>query len=307
MTIDAAEFGKVAVLMGGWSAEREISLLSGQAVLAGLQARDIDAHGIDVDRQILQHLEQEKFDRAFIVVHGRGGEDGVIQAALELMGIPYTGSGMQGSAVGMDKYRSKLIWRGLGLPTPGFKLIRKAGDLADLGELAYPVIVKPAHEGSSIGISRAADKQQLLEAWRFAAEYDQEVLVEAWIEGVEYSVSILGDEALPAIRLETPHLFYDYEAKYEAEDTRYFVPCGLTTEKEQMMQDLALSAFSAVGASGWGRVDFMVDSRGRSWLIEVNTVPGMTSHSLVPMAAKATGMEFETLVWRILEQTMESS
>lgn len=304
MIEEAAQFGRVAVLMGGWAAEREISLLSGQAVLAGLRSRGVDAHGIDVQRTVLQQLQAGAFDRAFVVLHGRGGEDGVIQGALEVLGLPYTGTGVLGSALGMDKYRCKLLWRGLGLPTPEFALVEDEGGLRQLENINFPVIVKPAHEGSSIGIARADDTSQLQSAWRAAAEFDREVIVESWIEGSEYTVAVVGDEALPVIKLETPHLFYDYEAKYEADDTCYLVPCGLPGKKECELQQLALEAFRATGASGWGRVDLMMDAEGRPWLIEINTVPGMTDHSLVPMAAKARGMDFAALVWRILEQTL---
>ena len=307
MTLKADDFGRVAVLMGGWAAEREISLISGQAVLEGLRRRGVDAHGIDVQRDVLEVLASDRFDRAFIVLHGRGGEDGVLQGALEILGIPYTGSGVMGSAIGMDKYRSKLVWQGAGLPTPGFALIEQEADLAAAEELGFPLMVKPAHEGSSIGMARADDAKALRAAWQAASGYDGQVLAERWVTGSEFTAGILGDLALPLIRLETPHAFYDYNAKYEAEDTRYLIPCGLDASREAELQQLALRAFHAVGASGWGRVDLLMDEEGRPWLIEVNTVPGMTSHSLVPMAANAVGIGFDELVWRILAQTVEAA
>lgn len=306
MTLSAVDFGKVAVLMGGWAAEREVSLVSGRAVLEGLLRRGVDAHGIDVGRDILSVLASGNYDRVFNVLHGRGGEDGVIQGALEILGLPYTGSGVMGSAIGMDKYRSKLLFQALGLPTPGFALIDNDADFEAACELGFPLMVKPALEGSSIGMSRADDREQLHAAWAKAAEYDSHVMAERWVTGAEYTAAILGTDALPLIKLETSHPFYDYDAKYVADDTRYLIPCGLDRDGEARLQALALQAFAAVGASGWGRVDILVDEQDRPWLIEVNTVPGMTSHSLVPMAAKAVGMDFDELVWRILSQTMET-
>ena len=305
MTTQAADFGLVAVLMGGWAAEREVSLVSGQAVLAGLKRRGIDAHGIDVDKHIAEVLVQGGFDRVFNVLHGRGGEDGVIQGALEILGLPYTGSGVMGSAVAMDKYRTKLMLQALGLPTPGFALIRDEADLAAAADLGYPLMVKPALEGSSIGMSRADDAAGLRRAWELAASCDSHVMAEQWVTGAEFTAAILGREALPLIRLETPHEFYDYDAKYRADDTRYLVPCGLEATREAALQSLALQSFDAVGAAGWGRVDILMDEQRRPWVIEINTVPGMTDHSLVPMAANAVGIDFDELVWRILAQTLE--
>ena len=304
MTIIAEDFGRVAVLMGGWAAERDVSLVSGQAVLDGLRRRGVDAQGIDVGRDILGVLSDGGYDRVFNVLHGRGGEDGEIQGALEIIGLPYTGSGVMGSAIGMDKYRTKLLFQSLGLPTPGFALIRDESDLAAAGELGFPLMVKPALEGSSIGMSRADDVQQLRTAWESASKYDSHVMAERWVSGEEYTAAILGVEALPLIKLETDHPFYDYDAKYIADDTCYLVPCGLDGDREQQLQSLALRAFRAIGASGWGRVDILTDEEDRPWLIEVNTVPGMTGHSLVPMAAKAVGIDFDELVWRILAQTL---
>lgn len=305
MSIQAKDFGKVAVLMGGWAAEREVSLVSGQAVLEGLKRRGVDAHGIDVGRDILQVLGAGGFDRVFNVVHGRGGEDGVLQGALQVLGLPYTGSGVLGSAIAMDKYRTKLVWQSLGLPTPGFAVIESESDLAAAAELGFPLMVKPAHEGSSIGMSRAMDADELRAAWQAAAKYDSAVLAEQWVHGTEYTAAVLGDRVLPLIRLQTANVFYDYQAKYESDQTRYHVPCGLDADKEGELQKLVLRAFRAVDARGWGRVDLFLDDEQRPWLIEVNTVPGMTSHSLVPMAAQAAGIDFDELVWRVLAQTLE--
>lgn len=300
-------FGKVAVLMGGDSAEREVSLRSGAAVLAALQRRGVDAHGLDAGADLLHRLERGGYDRAFIILHGRGGEDGVVQGALERIGMPYTGSGVLGSALGMDKHRTKALWRGLGLPTPDAVLLRCAADLVAAERLGYPLMIKPSREGSSIGMAKVEDSGQLRQAWEVAAGYDAMVLAERWIQGCEYTASLLQGEALPLIRLETPHLFYDYSAKYHADTTRYHCPCGLPAEQEAELQALCLEAFEAVGASGWGRVDLMLDEQQRPWLIEVNTVPGMTDHSLVPMAARAAGIDFDELVMRILAGSLQRS
>jgi D-alanine-D-alanine ligase len=304
MTLSAADFGKVAVLLGGRSAEREVSLKSGGAVLEALLSRGVNAHAVDAAERVMEQLAEGGFDRVFIVLHGRGGEDGVIQGVLETMGLPYTGSGVAGSALGMDKYRCKLLWRGMGLPTPDFLMVDGEQLLAEAERLGFPLMVKPVHEGSSIGMARVENARELTEAWQQARDYDSQVMVERWITGQEYTASILGDQVLPLIRLETPHLFYDYEAKYSADTTRYHCPCGLQQGKESKLQALAGKAFAAVGAGGWGRVDMMVDEAGDPWLIEVNTVPGMTDHSLVPMAARELGMEFDELVWRILATTL---
>lgn len=307
MSSNPADFGKVAVLMGGWSAEREVSLKSGAAVLAALQQRGVDAQGVDVGRDICEVLTRGDYQAAFIVLHGRGGEDGVIQGLLETMGIPYTGSGVLGSALGMDKRRCKQLWSGRGLPTPEFVMVHSETDLDRAGELGFPLIVKPVREGSSIGMSRVHDQEELRSAWVVARQYDSEVMAERWITGREYTAAIVGDDPLPLIRLETPRQFYDYQAKYEADDTRYLVPCGLSAIEERGLQELAIRAFRSVAARGWGRVDLMVDEQGYPWLIEVNTVPGMTDHSLVPMAAKAAGIDFPELVWRILAQALEGA
>jgi D-alanine-D-alanine ligase len=303
----ARRFGKVALLLGGQSAERAISLKSGNAVLAALERQGVDVQPLDPDAAILERLRTGGFDRVFIMLHGRGGEDGQIQGALQTIGLPYTGSGVLGSALGMDKYRCKLAWQGSGLPTPPFALLRSETDLPQAEAVGFPLMVKPAHEGSSIGMARANDPAELAQAWRVAAVYDDLVIAERWITGAEYTCSVLQGEALPLICLETPRTFYDYEAKYSAETTRYVCPCGLPPEEEARLQAVAYAAFDAVGASGWGRVDFIVDAAGSPYLLEVNTVPGMTDHSLVPMAALARGLDFDELVWRILETSLDQS
>lgn len=282
---DAAEFGKVAVLLGGRSAEREVSLKSGQAVLTALCAQGVDAHGIDAGPEVLQVLATGGYDRVFIVLHGRGGEDGVIQGALETLGLPYTGSGVLGSALGMDKLRAKQVWLGAGLPTPPFRLVEAETEpAAVIAELGLPLAVKPAREGSSIGVSRVNRAAEFESAWERAARCDAAVLVEPWITGDEYTGAVLQGEALPLIRLETPREFYDYEAKYHADDTRYHCPCGLPPAQEAELQQLVVQAFTALDGYGWGRVDFLLDEQQRPWLLEVNTVPGMTDHSLVPIS-----------------------
>ncbi len=300
------KFGKVVVLMGGQSAEREISLQSGRAVLQTLQAAGIDAHGLDAaDAGLVSTLSSGGYARAFIALHGRGGEDGVVQGLLDALGLPYTGSGVLGSALAMDKLRTKQVWESAGIPTPPFTPLGDAAEVAARKDaLPYPVIVKPAHEGSSIGISKVDSADQLEGAWQLARKYDDEIFAEQWISGREYTAGILLDETLPLICLETPNTFYDYAAKYEADTTRYLIPCGLAAADEALLQEQALAAFRAVGASGWGRVDFMLDGDNRPWFIEVNTVPGLTDHSLVPMAAHAGGVDFTRLVCRILESTL---
>ncbi len=303
----AADFGKVALLMGGESAEREISLRSGAAVLAAMEQRGIDVQPIDAGKDVMGQLEQGGFDRAFIILHGRGGEDGVIQGALEVLGLPYTGSGVLGSALAMDKVRTKQVWQSLGLPTPLYRVVTSEAECdAAIAALGLPLFVKPSEEGSSIGIARADDRAQLVAAWKTADGCDSPVLVERCVNGPEYTASILKGEALPIIKLETPNTFYDYEAKYQADNTQYLCPCGLDDDKEMAFRAMALEAFNAVGASGWGRVDFMLDEQGEPWLLEVNTVPGMTDHSLVPMAAHEYGIAFDELVWRILATSMEA-
>lgn len=302
-------FGKVAVLMGGWSAEREVSLKSGNAVLAALQRRGVNAHGLDVQREtVLAQLQQGNFDRVFIVLHGPGGEDGVIQGALEILGLPYTGSGVMASALAMDKLRTKQLLEGANLPTPKYMLLDQDTDLNYVvAELGLPLMVKPALEGSSIGMTKVDDDKQIEMAYQIAAGFNGLVFAEQWIIGKEYTVAVLGEEALPVIRLETPHTFYDYDAKYLANDTQYHCPCGLSTEQEGQLQRLALAAFKVIGAVGWGRVDILTDQSGKPYIIELNTIPGMTDHSLVPMAARVRGLDFDELVYRILAQTLANN
>ena len=304
--IKANDLGKVAVLMGGWSAEREVSLKSGAAVLNALLENKVDAHKIDVQREsIFDDLRKGQFDRVFIVLHGPGGEDGVIQSVLEVLQLPYTGSGVLASALAMDKLRSKELLQGAGLPTPAYMRLEETTDMNYVGAtLGFPIMVKPTLEGSSIGMSKVAEEGGLEKAWRVASKFGDSVLAEQWVQGKEYTVAILGRTALPAIRLETKRGFYDYAAKYDDDDTQYHCPCGLNEEEESQLQRLALSAFDAVGAKGWGRVDIMSDEEGKPSVIEINTVPGMTSHSLVPMAAKAKGISFSELVFNILSQTL---
>ncbi|MFH6598853.1 D-alanine--D-alanine ligase [Ectopseudomonas khazarica] len=306
-TLDPKAFGRVAVLFGGKSAEREVSLKSGNAVLGALQAAGVDAFGIDVGDDFLQRLGREKIDRAFIVLHGRGGEDGSMQGLLECAGIPYTGSGILASALAMDKLRTKQVWHSLGLPTPRHAVLTSPADCeAAAAELGFPLIVKPAHEGSSIGMAKVDSAQALLAAWQDAARYDSQVLVEQWIAGPEYTIAVLRGEVLPPIGLGTPHSFYDYDAKYLADDTQYRIPCGLSVEKEAELKDLTARACDAVGTQGWARADVMQDASGQFWLLEVNTVPGMTDHSLVPMAARAAGLDFQQLVLAILADSVEA-
>ncbi|HEX7112380.1 MAG TPA: D-alanine--D-alanine ligase [Mizugakiibacter sp.] len=298
---DPRQFGRVAVAMGGTSAEREVSLDSGRNVLAALKARGVDAHAIDGIPALLDALRAGHFARVFNILHGRGGEDGVLQGALQSLGVPYTGSGVLGSALTMDKVRTKQVWIALGLPTPTFVAFRRGEDIrAAIAAIGLPAIVKPSHEGSSVGISRVRSEADLATAVELAARYDGELLVEQLIEGDELTVGILDGEALPSIRIVPKGGFYDYHAKYVAEDTQYLCP-GLEGKAEADVRALALRAFQAAGAGGWGRVDVMRNRDGRLFLLEVNTTPGMTSHSLVPKAARAVGIEFETLCWRILE------
>ncbi len=302
-----AAFGRVAVLFGGKSAERPVSLKSGAAVLAALQEAGVDAFGIDVGDDLLQRLTSEKIDRAFIVLHGRGGEDGTMQGLLECAGIPYTGSGVLASALAMDKLRTKQVWQSLGLPTPRHAVLASVADCEKAAsELGFPLIVKPAHEGSSIGMAKVDSVAALVEAWQSAAQFDSQVLVEQWIKGPEFTIAVLRGEVLPPIGLGTPHSFYDYDAKYLANDTQYRIPCGLSAEKEAELKALTARACEAVGTQGWARVDVMQDADGQFWLLEVNTVPGMTDHSLVPMAAKAVGLEFTDLVQAILADSLEA-
>lgn len=295
-------FGKVAVLMGGRSAEREVSLKSGSMVLAALLRRGVDAHAFDPAERPVDALVQERYARAFIALHGRFGEDGTMQGALELLGIPYTGSGVMASALAMDKWRTKLIWQSCGVATPRYELLHTDSDFAAVAErLGLPVMVKPANEGSSIGMSKVRSAAALADAYALAARYDALIIAEQFIEGVELTAGILGRDTLPLIRLETPHDFYDYDAKYVANDTRYIIPSGLPAAAEATIRGEALRAFDALGCTGWGRVDAMLDRTGKPYFLEVNTSPGMTDHSLVPMAARHAGLSYEDLCLRILE------
>ena len=304
---DARQFGRVAVVMGGQSAERDVSLDSGRNVLAALRAKNVDAHAVDGIPALLDALRAGHYARVFNILHGQhgGGEDGVLQGALESLRVPYTGSGVLGSALSMDKVRSKWVWIAQGLPTPRFVPLRKGEDVhAAAAKLGLPVIVKPSSEGSSVGITRVFKDSDLDAAVELAARYPGDLLVESLIEGDELTVAVLGRQALPSIRIVPKGAFYDYHAKYVAEDTQYICP-GLDGAAEEEIRALALAAFDALDCSGWGRVDVMRDRQGRNWLLEANTAPGMTSHSLVPKAAKAIGIDFETLCWRILESTFE--
>jgi D-alanine-D-alanine ligase len=301
----AREFGRVAVLMGGAAAERDVSLKSGAAVYDALKRQGIDAIAIDVTGNPIEALAGLKVDRVFNIIHGRGGEDGVLQAVLDVMGIPYTGSGVLASALSMDKLRTKLCWQGYGLVTPKWFLLKDERDLDEcIARLGFPVIVKPAQEGSSIGMSKASNRDELQSALKTAAEFRCDVYAESWVTGREYTVGVLNGEALPVIRLETPHAFYDYEAKYKATTTQYHCPCGLNQDDELQLRNLAVKASQVLGVKGWARLDVFVDDAGQYQLIEINTVPGMTDHSLVPMAAKQAGIDFDELVWRILETSI---
>jgi len=303
----AKKFGKVAVMLGGTSAERPVSLNSGAAVLAALTRQGVDAHAFDPANRNLGDLITGEFDRVFIALHGRYGEDGCMQGALELLNIPYTGSGVMASAIGMDKWRTKLLWRAAGLPTADWAILDAATDFAAVEKkLGLPIFVKPAREGSSIGMSKVTEPGTLAAAYATAAEHDALVLAEKFIDGAEFTVGILGDAALPLIRLQPAQdkAFYDFEAKYLRDDTQYHCPAGLPDAQEMALRQLALDAFRLVDGRGWGRVDLMLDSLGNPYLLEVNTSPGMTDHSLVPMAARVAGMDFDTLCLKILEQTL---
>jgi D-alanine-D-alanine ligase len=305
---NASKFGKVAVLLGGKSAEREVSLDSGKAVLEALVRSGVNAEAFDPQERSVTELVN--YDRAFIVLHGRGGEDGQIQGTLEWLNVPYTGTGVQGSAIGMDKVKTKQVWQGSELPTAPYRIVTKDSDLDEIVEsIGLPFIIKPVHEGSSIGMSKVERKEDFATALAKATEHDAVVMAEKWITGREFTIVILNGEALPIIRLEPPKdvAFYDYEAKYNRNDVQYGIPCGLTEEEEKRLQALCLRAFQAVGASGWGRIDAMQDEQGNFWLLEVNTVPGMTSHSLVPKAAQAVGYSFDELCVAILEQTLTAA
>ena len=299
---EAAAFGKVAVLMGGDSAEREISLMSGAAVHAALLRRGVDAHAVDPVEGLIGQLQDGDYDRAWIALHGRGGEDGSMQGLLSLLGIPFTGSGVLGCAIAMDKLRSKQLLSGCGIATPAYAVIRGPEDFdAVIDQLGLPLMIKPSDEGSSIGLTKVERAGELPAAFAAAASYRCAVFAEQWITSDEYTAAVLHDEVLPLIRIDAANTFYDYEAKYFSEETGYVCPCGLSPERERHFADVAWQAFQTIGATGWGRVDFMLDEAGEPLVLEVNTVPGMTSHSLVPMAAAERGVDFDELVWRILE------
>ncbi len=294
---------KVAVLMGGRSAEREVSLMSGAGVLKALRSKGVDAHAFDPAERDLMELKREGFAHCFIALHGRGGEDGTLQGALEVMGLPYTGSGVLGSAIAMDKWRTKMIWQSAGLPTPRYRILAADDDWnAVARDLGLPLIVKPANEGSTLGLTKVTAASQLPEAYRLASEkYHDLALAESFVDGPEFTASILGGTALPLIRIEAPQGNYDYQNKYFGDGTKYLCPCGLPAAKEAELNALALKSFQLVGGTGWGRVDLMLDAAGAPWLLEVNTSPGMTGHSLVPIAARAIGISYEDLCMRILE------
>jgi D-alanine-D-alanine ligase len=301
--VSAAEFGKVAVLLGGKSAEREVSLMSGKGVLKALQSKGVDAHAFDPAERDLGDLKRDGYARCFIALHGRGGEDGTLQGALEMLGLPYTGSGVMGSAIGMDKWRTKMIWLASGLPTPRYRILSPDDDWDEVArDLGLPLVVKPANEGSTLGLTKVTATAQLPAAYELAARrYRDLALAEQFIDGAEYTVGILRDTALPLIRIEAPQGNYDYQSKYFSDETKYLCPCGLDAQQEAALKALALRAFRLVGCAGWGRIDLMLDAKREPWLLEVNTSPGMTGHSLVPMAARAVGLSYEDLCMQILQ------
>ena len=305
MTASLTHFGRVAVLYGGTSSEREISLLTGAAIIQALELLGVETVAIDIKENALDAIAKANVDRAFIALHGPGGEDGTLQGALEYLKIPYTGSGVMASALAMDKLRCKQLWKGIGLATTDFSALNQSTDWqATMNQLGGSVVVKPACEGSSVGMSIAKSAQQLEQAWQLAAQYDAKVLAEPQLTGDEYTVAILDGKALPSIRIQANATFYDYEAKYNSDKTEYFCPSGLDAEREQELAQLSIDAFNSIDGRGWGRVDVMADQNGRFNLLEVNTVPGMTSHSLVPMAGLAAGLKFEDVVSAILEGSL---
>ena len=297
----ASEYGRVGVLYGGNSGERAVSLKSGQRVHKALQSRGVDSVLIDAANDVVAAFSDQNVTRVFNALHGRGGEDGRMQGLLDTIGVPYTGSGVMASSVTMNKVLTKQVWLAEGLPTPDFQVIRSEAGLSGMKAFSYPCFVKPALEGSSLGMSRVESFEELPAAWRKAKEFCNEVLIEQFIDGAEYTIAILDSTPLPVIRLETDNIFYDYEAKYQSNDTRYIVPCGLSKEKKQALQAMALEAFRLTECEGWGRVDLMLDQQQNPWLLEINTIPGMTDHSLVPMAAREVGLDFDELVMEILE------
>jgi len=300
----SAHFGKVAVLFGGASAEREVSLMSGKAVLAALQGVGVDAHAFDPAERDLHILKEEGYDRVFIALHGRGGEDGTVQGALELMGVPYTGSGVMASALSMDKWRTKMVWLANGLPTPRYAILEEDTDWdAVVRELGLPIFVKPVHEGSSMGATKVTEAGQLRAAWELAARYDSLVIAEEFITGAELTAPFLDDRALPLVRIVAPDGNYDYQHKYFTDDTRYDCPCGLPEAEEQALQALVMKSARVLGCRGWGRADLILTEDGRPYLLEMNTSPGMTGHSLVPMSARVAGMSFEALCLAILAES----
>jgi D-alanine-D-alanine ligase len=305
MTSKLTNFGKVGVIYGGNSSEREISLLTGAAIVKALKNQGVDTVAIDIKDQSLEAIKAANIDRAFVALHGPGGEDGTLQGALEYLGIPYTGSGVMASALAMDKLRCKQIWKGIDLATTDFASLNKGTDWQQtLDRLGGCVVVKPACEGSSVGMSIAESAEQLKQAWKLAYKYDAKVIAEPRLMGEEYTVAILADKALPSIKIQANATFYDYEAKYLSDKTEYFCPSGLDNERENELAQLCINAFNSIDGKGWGRVDVMTDLNGKFYTLEVNTVPGMTSHSLVPMAAKASGIDFEKLVLAILEESL---
>ena len=300
--MSADRFGKVAVLMGGRSAEREISLLSGNAVLGALRERGVDAHAFDPKGRDISDLKREGFDRVFIALHGRYGEDGTVQGALELLGIPYTGSGVMASALAMDKWRTKIMWRSVGIPVPKDVLVYETSDWNAVAQtLGLPLIVKPVHEGSTIGLTKVRTSEELPAAYELAARHDPMVLAEEFVEGRELTASILGDVALPLIRIEAPQGNYDYQNKYFSDETKYHCPAGLSAEVEKAIREVALQSFRVLGCEGWGRADLILRADKTFSFLEMNTSPGMTGHSLVPMAARQAGLAFPDLAVRILE------
>ena len=301
-----AEFGSVGLLVGGDSAEREVSLDGGKAVFAAMQRKQIDVQMFDGSAALFEAINKGRINRVFNLVHGPGGEDGAIQGALQLMDIPVTGTGLLGSALSMDKVHSKWVWQQRGINTPPFVLNQAGAEMTNdaIDRWGLPLFVKPAGLGSSIGISKVERADGLQAAIELAHEYSQDVIIEPEVKGSEYFAGIIGDLVLPLIKIETPHSFYDYAAKYESDDTQYFCPCGLPADEEERLQTLSLQAFKALDCSGWGRIDFILDETGKAWFLEANTTPGMTSHSLVPQAAAEIGIGFDDLVWQILESSL---